>query len=1103
MPSIGNRVQLSLDQLIPMNRQDQELQSVSRLFQTLCQPWPDSVLTMSPSFLELLPDLSTDYMTLLSGVPVWQGEPVQKVNIYVDGSSFAQEPYDHGPAAWAFIIILECNDDQSFRSRFLGAAAATLEGNMSSCTHGIGEASYDALASEAVAMIWVLSWAMQSQFSVPHVVFYDNCTIGPYAAGTASWNLSDKYEALGNILTALRHCLFYDGRLPTFSHLKAHSGEPWSEAVDSLAKAAAKGVLSSSPMPAEVVAVLRHRYLRYAWMSVCDTSTLPLPAAFRPTFSAEGPFLDNMKQHTDVTWWHATTQREDSQVNVSLGLATANVLTLDAGTSKAQHKGLFQMGRIATLQAQMAQTPYNLIGLQECRTQNQICRHSSTHYVYQSGATEQGTHGCELWVSRTIPYAQIGSEKCYFASDHVHIVSYSPRHLLAVLHAPHVHIRVLVIHGPHSHATDVDVEEWWAQLAQEVARSPTQVPLVVLGDTNAHIGSVTSSSISSLSADEENLPGHCLHAFALDSSLWIRATFESSHVGDSYTWLAVDGSQYRIDFVLLPYAWKSFDIESWVDYDLDLSTARQDHFATAVKVNMTVRSIQQPRQVKPQIDVRKCSDPSLRTQFCAYIDSFPPIPWGCGHGLHAELLTMWIQMGAQHFFKKDQALPRQRYMSDDTWHLVLLRKQLLKISQVAWKHVRQIGIQCLFLAWKHQVTGHPTRPGPLSPVSRHAFEVVQTKCEHVAWWAIQQRRALHGVARQRSRQDRLDQAQQLAQKFLSAASMRNTQAMYQALKPLLGQTHRKEQQRFRPVPAVKLPCGAFAPDAAIAAETWRSHFATAETGELVTIQQMQCIAHEQAAMYDPNTLTFDLDALPTLGDVENYIRKAKHNKAPGCDGLPCEVFQINPQAFGRILFPLLVKCSLHCNEPMRWRGGEIFALPKSQHARHEVEQYRSILLADFTSKIHHGLIRKQLLSSFQSYRLTMQAGGVPSFGTDMLNLHVQAFSHFCHRVSLSSACIFVDIKQAFYRACRPLLVCMPDIDNETLAQFFHASGWAPDIFHEFCQHMTAQSALDAAHVSSHQRAKVAGLLHGTWFSIRQCANTLTHTRAGTRRRQCG
>lgn len=188
--SSGNKIRLHLDQLIPLNQQDRDLLDVPTIFETLCEPWSNEVLCRSISILEMLPDLSPEIATLLADISEWDGESVHQVHVFVDGSSFDQLSQGSGPAAWAMIIVLECCHDHTNRYKFYGAASAELSFRPGLC---VGERSLDALAAEAVAMIWTQAWVMQSTFEQHHVVHYDNSTIGPYAAGIASWRLTDEY----------------------------------------------------------------------------------------------------------------------------------------------------------------------------------------------------------------------------------------------------------------------------------------------------------------------------------------------------------------------------------------------------------------------------------------------------------------------------------------------------------------------------------------------------------------------------------------------------------------------------------------------------------------------------------------------------------------------------------------------------------------------------------------------------------------------------------------------------------------------------------------------------------------------------------------------
>ena len=241
---------------------------------------------------------------------------------------------------------------------------------------------------------------------------------------------------------------------------------------------------------------------------------------------------------------------------------------------------------------------------------------------------------------------------------------------MVVARAPHLSLRILVIHAPHEVATDWDFNDWWNELGRLVSTIAPQLPLIVLGDTNSRLGSVTSDVVSDHDRENETLTGHCLHAFLLEHNLSAPATYSNCHQGPSSTWVASNGNQHRIDFVILPCAWRSFQVSSWVTSDVDLITAKDDHFPAAVQVLMQAGCSTFRKTTRTHLDRQKLSDPDAVEGFCEYLHQPPDIPWNVGVGSHVQQLTHWTQKGAKQFFSKSTKRPRQRYMSEVTWNLI-------------------------------------------------------------------------------------------------------------------------------------------------------------------------------------------------------------------------------------------------------------------------------------------------------------------------------------------------------------------------------------------------------------------------------------------------
>ena len=1110
-------VQLSLDRLLPMTIEDQQSHRMGGLFQRFFDPWPEQTFYRSLDFLQFLPDCPAEMSTLLSGVPVWQGELVTQVIVYVDGSSYNRQATDVGLAAWAFIVILQiCCGDNDFAYRFLCATSSQLSSALEPIhqNFSMGELLHDALTAEAVGMVWAMLWAIQCRIDAPFLFHYDNQTVGRYAAGFGQWEHCWEYTALQERLRSVRHFLTAIGKRFCHEHLKAHVGEPWSEAVDCLAKATAKSILPSMPLPSHLSQVFRHSAHSFAWLTQAPSASHPYWKCLRAVFEAEGPFWG----HRPESHWPQTVtpscakslganRSHSLPVHLNLVFASANVLTLEPGSKSRQAHGLYLKGRIASLQAQFDHANCLIVGLQECRTQQAATRHSASHFVFQSGADSDGSHGCELWVSRNVPYATSGTQKFCFAASHVHVVSMSSRHILVLIQAPSLHIRVLTVHAPYQ-SSGIDCASWWQDLAYMLERSPQSIPLIILGDLNAHVGSEISAAISSHQAEKESATGRVVHQFMCEHRMWLPSTFATCHSGPATTFVSTSGHESRIDYVCLPQAWRSFQVHSWVSDQIDLAICKHDHFVPMVRVCMQPRRSSCVAKPSLQLDVRKIADAGKQATFLQQIRCMPSFSWGLGVGVHLEQLTTYIQTAAR-VFKQDRKLPRQRYLSDTTWQVIQTRQCLFRMHRRLQTHIVRMYQRCFLHMW-HAMCSRP--PARLSPASRDGCRTatsvsVQSIFDHAvrhisllrrhALWALLGRRRLHEPARFLSKMDRVAEAEVISTRFLHAAQTQQAKEVHRALRPLLGQEHRQARRQFSPLPAVLLEDGTFAPDSASAQERWRSFFAQPEGGISVTTPQLQELAQLQTVQYPPGQLPFDRRQIPTLGDLEDLLLKAKLGKAPGLDGLPAELFRLHPPLFAQCLWPLLAKCAIRCTEPLIWRGGEIVALPKTHNISYQADKFRSIVLSTYMSKVAHGNLRARLLPFFLRYRDAMHAGGVPKLSTDMLHLFVNAFALRAKQKKFCALAVFIDVQQAFYRALHPLIL-KQSVSDEYLVGLFQANGWSPDLLTEFRQFLDADPALVQAQVPDLLQAQLQAVLSTTWFMLKNHESSLTSTITGTR-----
>ena len=97
---------------------------------------------------------------------------------------------------------------------------------------------------------------------------------------------------------------------------------------------------------------------------------------------------------------------------------------------------------------------------------------------------------------------------------------------------------------------------------------------MLLADANARLGDTVSECVGDLAAEEELLAGNLFHTFLLQVGAFAPSTFPSCHKGPSGTWRAPHGEWYRIDYILVPFAWNRFHHDSSVIEDFDVLQLR-------------------------------------------------------------------------------------------------------------------------------------------------------------------------------------------------------------------------------------------------------------------------------------------------------------------------------------------------------------------------------------------------------------------------------------------------------------------------------------------------------------------------------------------------
>ena len=214
----------------------------------------------------------------------------------------------------------------------------------------------------------------------------------------------------------------------TYSHVKAHAGEPWNEAADSIASRTRTGDLLPSSFPASLLGDLADcEWLWLACQAMVGNPSFPQLAGKQLCVGLPSPALDQQGRTRAFVRHGIRLAQQQTRAQLQLKLASANVLTLAPGSRlrKRLQKcgvgvalGLNVTARAEFLRAEFERLEYVAIGLQETRLAlNGV--HSTPNFVAVYAAADKGQLGVALWLSRTCAHGSDAVGPCFFAPHNV------------------------------------------------------------------------------------------------------------------------------------------------------------------------------------------------------------------------------------------------------------------------------------------------------------------------------------------------------------------------------------------------------------------------------------------------------------------------------------------------------------------------------------------------------------------------------------------------------------------------------------------------------------------------------------------------------------
>ena len=648
-PSSAPPQVLNLSAQLPPPSAEQEL---SRVIQSLRAPWQHhwrgdlcSVPSLPVCFLKALHHC----------VP--RLDVIQHVHIFTDGSFISEG--GRAACGWGVCTVFEGVHHGATAFAFAGYAGGPIDAFLQRPL-GADNTSYFA---EVAAAIVAVTWQLSLPSSFPATLWYDCQAVGGVIDGSMSpkggqgcLSLASRLRAVVHLVESVRGCPCNAKWLPS------HTGNPFNELADCVAKAGARFQLGESCLPDVFWALLQSPLLPWAWMLHCGDPSLP-----RLTQILDGAYEEGDIPPADCI--PSPCPPAPSQITARV---VAKVCSCNVQTLKDKKPLVIQ---------QFLERKVHIAGLQETRLTRATEIQGAAFFEFFTAA-QDGEGGCALLFNRRIPYAWKGLQPLFFERTHFTCVHSSHRLLVIRVKAPLLDVLVVSAHAPQSGHGAEAVEAWWHEFMRAPWLRLHQGRIIACIDANAQLGSVESQSVGRHAGVTETHAGSLLREWLDLAQAFLPATFynQAGHCipnAHEPTWISPSGCGYRIDYVALPVTWSGHPCSPSVLNDFEL--LNKDHLPVQVEVSRcTTGQVTVPKRHSPSFTRDPDNWPrSVVQKVKAGMQHLPALPWAMNVHAHMNQLLCAVEhVGAT---AKPRATRRCRsFVSEHTRLLLEGSKQCRK-----------------------------------------------------------------------------------------------------------------------------------------------------------------------------------------------------------------------------------------------------------------------------------------------------------------------------------------------------------------------------------------------------------------------------------------
>ena len=964
------------------------------------------------------------------------------------------------PDTWAMAIVGECfNDYAESTLTFFGWAAFPVRYDPEGAAYtGITRIGSD--CAERSALIGAGLWRLAMNHAIPTIFCTDAAHVGGQAFGhIGACEIDPSFRLLRSIFQALEAAL-PQGDL-ALHHVKAHAGELFNELVDIAAKAEAHKSFNMRRQALHLPTWAPK--LRQLWMAFGQQNGVMNVAA--PALPAIGD-----TQTVQPTWKRSSEQLQ------GVSMASANVQSLYRGPVGHARK-------LHYLQEQMRFFKFNIMAIQEARSDMSMSQNNGILRLCSGHQNGQG--GIEVWIDLQLPFAINNQQKPrFFKRSHFQVVHADHSRMLIRCDAECWSFWLAALHAPHSGHSSADRSAWWRSTCDLLTQHHDGDAFFLLMDANAAPGEcdaqVVMRSGFATSANTAEM-----RALLEALQLYLPATSEI-HQGDHATWTNFAGcSTHCIDHIAISQSWYTRCTHSQIVHEFDMATVHEDHRAVAIQLQWTgfglTRTIKgsQKRFRSDQVFV---NDAKYNQQ----ILSCPQQDWQTDVATHTARLTAHLHEVLAEGHSLTRASPKKCYITDEIWTMRARKLAIKKQIKCTGQRLKMTKLASCFSAWK---LGH------CSPQhgAEHNYDTslhcsgLRLSAQYYVW------------CRQLKKSLVLAKQKALDQKLIEVNENTSAAEVLRDLKLFTGPTNPRKCKR-KSLPIVKDEEGETVSLPAEALSVWIRFFQRMEGGQRMSMDELRKIWIRELAEFQQEEITCQAECIPSLTDLEVALRRIQKGKARGPDGIPGELCRHHPSALAKLLFPTMMKMILHGHEPLEFKGGRLTMAYKGRGPHDACSSYRSLLVSNHMGKAIHRAIRLQHAEVYEKFLQAQQTGGRRGVPVQLPLHQARAFVRQARAKRHSSAILYLDLTEAFYRILREIPIGGA-VTDEFMGYLMSRLNLPSDSLHELHAILAEPPALLQAGMSELNRRCMQAIHASTFFWL-EGQEDISRTRIGTRPGDC-